>query len=188
MEPSPVTLQSLLHPIGLSALLAFLTTVACWLVLPHHRSDVRPLPDEAAALEALARQGLQPGVYRFPFAGAPQDRDFREKLDRGPSGLIVVTRPRALTVGWAFGFSVLHALAVSLGVAFVASRSLAAGAPALSVFEVTGAVSVLAYTAALVPESLWWGRPWRMTLKAGADGVACALVTAAVFVGLWPGR
>jgi hypothetical protein len=188
MEHTPVALQALLHPIGLSALLVFLTTAACWLLLPHHRSDVRPLPDEASALEALGRQGLAPGVYRFPFGGAPQDRAFADKLDKGPSGLIVVTRARPRSVGWSVGFSILHALAVSLAVGFVASRSLAAGAAALSVFQVTGAVAVLAYSAALVQESLWWGRPWRTTLKTMADGVACALVTAAVFAWLWPGR
>lgn len=186
MDQPFVTLNALLHPIGLSALLVFLTSAVCWLLLPHHRSDMWPLPDEPAALEALGRQGLRPGVYRFPFAGAPEDRNFLDKLEKGPSGLLVVTRPRALSVGWALGLSIVHALAVSLAVAYVASRSLAAGAPALSVFPVTGTVAVLAYTAALIPESLWWGRPWRNTLKAVADGVACGLVTGVVFAWLWP--
>ncbi len=188
MEHSFVTLDALLHPIGLSAILVLVTTAVCWLVLPHHRSDMRPLPDEAAALEALGRQGLRPGVYRFPFTGAPEDRAFLDRLEKGPAGLLVVTRPRALSIGWALGFSILHSLAVSAAVAYVASRTLVAGAPGPAVFRVTGIVAILAYTAALVPESLWWGRPWRTTLKAVADGVACGLVTGAVFAWLWPDR
>jgi len=187
MDQPFVTLGALLHPIGLSAFLVFLTSAVCWLLLPHHRSDVQPLPDEPAALEALGRQGLRPGVYRFPFAGAPEDREFLDKLATGPSGLLVVTRPRALSVGWALGFSILHFLAVSIVVAYVAGRTLAPGAAALAVFRVTGTIAVLAYTAGLVPESLWWGRPWRNTLRAVADGVAFGLVTGLVFAGLWPG-
>jgi hypothetical protein len=188
MGHAPLPLDALLHPVGLSALLAFLTSALCWLVLPHHRRDVQPLPDEAGTLDALGRQSLRPGIYRFPFSGAPQDLDFLRKLEKGPSGLVVVTRPSPLSVARALGFSVLHALAVSLAVAWVASRSLPAGASPLSVFQTTAAVAVLAYTAALVPESLWWGRPWKTTVKIAADGALCGLVTAAAFAWLWPGR
>jgi hypothetical protein len=188
MDHARLPLEALLHPVGLSAVLAFLTSAVCWLVLPHHRSDVRPLPDEAGTLDALGRQELRPGVYRFPFAGTPQDRAFLQKLEKGPTGLLVVTRPSPLSVSWALGVSVLHGLFVSLVVAWVASASLPAGAAPSSVFQTTFVVAVLAYTGALVPESLWWGRPWRTTLKIAADGVACALVTAAVFAWLWPGR
>jgi hypothetical protein len=188
MGHAPLPLEALLHPAGLSALLAFLTSALCWLVLPHHRTDVQPLPDEPATLDALGRQGLRPGIYRFPFSGAPQDLDFLRKLEKGPSGLVVVTRPSPLSVIRALGLSVLHALAVSLAVAWVASRSLPAGASPLSVFQTTAVVAVLAYTAALVPESLWWGRPWKTTLKIAADGALCGFVTAAVFAWLWPGR
>jgi hypothetical protein len=188
MDHARLPLEALLHPVGLSAVLAFLTSAVCWLVLPHHRSDVQPLPDEPGTLEALGRQDLRPGVYRFPFAGAPQDRSFLQKLERGPTGLLVVTRSSPLSVAWALGVSVLHALFVSLVVAWVASVSVPAGATPSSVFPTTAAVAVLAYTGALVPESLWWGRPWRTTLRIAADGLACGLVTAAVFAWLWPGR
>ncbi len=186
MDHPVVALGALVHPIGLSALLVVLTTAVCWLVLPHHRTDLRPLPDEAAALEALGRQGLRPGVYRFPFAGAPGDRAFLDKLVKGPAGLLVITRPRVRSAGLALGLTILHSLLVSVVVAYVAGLTLGAGAGGAAVFRVTGVVAVLAYTAALVPESLWWGRPWSNTLRAIADGVACGLVTGAVFAWLWP--
>ena len=63
-----VPLGQLLIPIALSALLVLVASALVWLVLPHHRRDMRRLPDEAASLEALGKQALRPGVYRFPYA------------------------------------------------------------------------------------------------------------------------
>lgn len=101
-----VPLGQLLIPIALSALLVLVASALVWLVLPHHRRDMRRLPDEAASLEALGKQALRPGVYRFPYASDPEavyDAAFVAKLTRGPVGLLTVTAPGPFSVGRAFG-------------------------------------------------------------------------------------
>jgi hypothetical protein len=179
----------LLSPIALSALLVLGASVLLWLVLPHHRRDLKRLPDEAAALEALGRQTLRPGIYRFPYASDPAavyDAAFGAKLARGPVGLLTVTAPGRFSMSRAFGLSLLYYLGVSTLVAYLAGRTLPGGAAFLPVFEVAGTIAVAAYTGALLPASIWWGRPWSHTLKDAADGLVHGLLTAGTFGWLWP--
>jgi hypothetical protein len=183
-----VPLADLAQAIGLSTVLVFAAGVLAWLVLPHHRGDMRPLPDEAAALRVLAAQELRPGVYRFPFEGRPDDREFLEKIEKGPVGLLTVTRPGHRDVGRAIGLSLAHGAAVSALVAFAAGGVLPPGASFAAVFRLAATVAVLAHAGALVPESIWWGRPWSGTWKAVADGVASGLLTGLAFAWLWPVR
>ena len=56
----------------------------------------------------------------------------------------------------------------------------------LHVFRVAGTIAVAAYTSALLPGSIWWGRPWSHTLKDMADGLVYGLLTAGTFGWLWP--
>jgi hypothetical protein len=184
-----VPLGELLTPIGLSALLVLAGSAFVWMVLPHHRGDLRSLPDEAATLEALLSQSLRPGVYRFPHAADGQamgDPAFAEKLLKGPVGLLTVTAPRAQSMGQSLGLSLLYYLGVSVFVAYATGRALPAGSDALSVFRTAGTLAVATYTGALLPASIWWGRPWGHTLKDAADGVLYGLLTAGAFAWLWP--
>jgi hypothetical protein len=184
-----VPLGQLLTPIGLSALLVFVASGVVWLVLPHHRSDMKPLPDEGGALDALGRLSLPPGVYRFPHAAdatAMVDPAFLEKLAKGPVGMLTVAAPGPLSLSRALGLSVLYHVGVSASVAYLAALTLAPGAGPLHVFRVAGTIAVAAYTGALLPGSIWWGRPWSHTLKDLADGVAFGLLTAGTFAWLWP--
>jgi hypothetical protein len=184
-----VPLALLLNPIGLAALLVLIANALAWIVLPYHRSDMRELPDEPAALEALGRHPLPAGIYRFPFAADPKtvyDPVFMEKLSRGPVGLLTITRPGSFSLGRALGFSLLYYLGVSLWVAYLTGRTLPAGTDALHVFRVAGTMAVAAYTGALLPGSIWWGRPWSHTAKDLAEGTVYGLVTAVTFAWLWP--
>jgi hypothetical protein len=78
-------------------------------------------------------------------------------------------------------------LVVSTVVAYVASRSLAPGAEYLSVFRLTGVIAWLAYGFAVIPDAIWFGRPWPGVFKTLVDAFAYALLTAGVFAWLWPG-
>ncbi len=78
-------------------------------------------------------------------------------------------------------------IVVSVAVAYVAGRSLAAGTDYLQVFRITGTVSLLAYGMAIVPDAVWFGRPWSYIGKNWLDALFYALVTAGVFGWLWPG-
>jgi hypothetical protein len=80
----------------------------------------------------------------------------------------------------------LFLLFVSFFIAYVASHAIPRAAPYLHVFRIVGAVGFLAYGASQIPNSIWWGKPWRSTVKDMIDGLVYGLVTAGVFGWLWP--
>lgn len=59
-----VSMFSLIWPILVAAGLVFLVSSIVWMVLPHHKSDLKGLPDEDAVLAALGT--VAPGAYDFP--------------------------------------------------------------------------------------------------------------------------
>src|SRR5437879_9119245 len=65
-------------------------------------------------------------------------------------------------------------IVVGIFVAYVTSRSLAAGADYLRVFQIAGATAFIAYSMALWELSIWYRRSWSLTLKATLDGLIYA--------------
>jgi hypothetical protein len=183
-----VTIAMLWLPILVATALVFAASSLAWMVLPHHRSDTRRLPDEAGTLAALARQGLRPGVYRFPWSGSMaemKDPAFLEKL-KGPVGLVTVRQSGVFSMGRAMGAWVAYVVVIGVFVAYVASRTLAPDTPYPQVFRVAGTVAILAYAGAHVPDGIWWGKPWKNVAVDVVDGVVYGLLTAGSFAGFWP--
>src|SRR4030042_5696233 len=97
-----VSIFDLWLPILVATVLVFVASSLVWMVLPHHKSDTRRLPDEAAATDVLGKQGLKPGLYRFPWANTTaetKDPAFAEKLNKGPVGLLTVIPSGPFTMG-----------------------------------------------------------------------------------------
>lgn len=185
-----VTLDLLWLPIVLSAAIVFVVSSIVWMVLPHHRNDTRALPDEAAALDALGKQGLTPRtIYRFPFVSdmkLMKEPAFQEKLRKGPTGLLTVFPGDAFNMGKPLTLWFIFLLVVSTLVAYLTGRALPPGTHYLHVFRVAGTAAILAYAAGPFPGAIWWGRPWNVTWKEVADGVVYGLLTAGTFGWLWP--
>jgi hypothetical protein len=184
-----VTISALWLPILVSTVLVFVASSLVWMVLPHHRSDVKGLPDEAGVMEAIGKQPPPPGLYNFPHApdmkamGTPE---FVEKLKKGPVGMITMFATGPINMGKSLGQWAVYVLVVSILVAYVTGRTLGPGAHYLGVFRVAGTVAAMAYASAIVPNAIWWGRPWGVTWKEVIDGVAYGLLTAGAFGWLWP--
>ena len=51
----------------------------------------------------------------------------------------------------------------------------------LAVFRIAGTVAFIANAIAIIPESVWFGRPWSMTFKNIVDALAYGLLTGGVF-------
>jgi hypothetical protein len=176
-------------PILVATVLVFVASSIVWMVLPHHKSDARRLPDEAAALEVLGKQGLAPGLYRFPWANSmaeTRDPAFVERMTRGPVGFVTITPSGPFSMGRAMGLWIFYLVVIAVFVAYLAGRVLPPGAPYLQVFRVVGTVAFLAFSGAHVPGAIWWGRPLGGVLKEVADGLLYALLTAGAFGWLWP--
>jgi len=184
-----VTLDALWLPILVSTVLVFVASSLVWMVLPHHRSDVKGLADEAAVMEVLGKQSPAPGLYRFPTPPNPKamgEPAFQEKLKKGPVGMITMWPSAPFNMGKSMGQWIAYVLVVSIIVAYMTGRTLGLDAHYLAVFRVAGTVAVLAYASAIVPNSIWWGKPWSVTWKEVIDGVAYGLLTAGAFGWLWP--
>jgi hypothetical protein len=184
-----VTLDALWLPILVSTVLVFVASSLVWMVLPHHRSDVKGFPDEAAVLDAIGKQSLAPGLYNFPHAPSPKamgDPAFLDKMKKGPVGM-VNTRPAGpINMGKMMGQWITYVLVLSIVVAYVTGRTVGGGAAFLPVFRVAGTVASLAYASAIVPSAIWWGRPWSVAWKEVADGIVYGLLTGAAFGWLFP--
>jgi hypothetical protein len=184
-----VPVLSLWLPILVSTILVFAVSSLIHMVLKYHASDYAPVTGgEEAVAEAL--RPLPPGQYSVPWASSMKEMgepEFEERIKRGPVALMVVRRPGSMGMGTALVTWLLYALVVSIFAAYITGRALGPGAEYLSVFRFAGTTAFVAYAVGGWQESIWFGRPWRVTLKNTLDGVFYAAVTAGSFGWLWPG-
>jgi len=184
-----VSLLSLWLPIVVSAVVAFLASWLLHMVVGHHRHDLRRLPLEETVLDALRAAQIAPGDYMAPHAASPaqlRDPEFIERRRRGPVVLLTLSAGGALRMGKPLAQWFVYLLIVALLSAYVASRTLAAGAPYLSVFRVVGTVAFMGFAMGQPHQPIWWQRPWSSTVKYMIDGLIYALLAAGVFGWLWP--
>lgn len=184
-----VTTVSLILPVLLSAALVWVASALIWIVLPWHKKDFAPLPDEEGTLANLAAQDLAPGLYTFPHVTTPgemKEERVRKAFEEGAAGIITV-RPRGIpNMGRSMALSAVFNVAVAVLVAYVACLTLAPGADYMTVFKLTSVVAWLAYGAGAVPDANWFGRPWSNIFKGFGDALIYALLTGGVFGWLWP--
>ncbi len=179
-----VGLTALWLPIVLGTVIAYLASFVMNAVLTHHISDWPGIPN--AGIRVL---NLGPGQYVFPEAmtreGMKQE-GAAEKIREGPVGYLVIARPGFPHMPKLLTYQFLYMLAVTFAVAYVASRTLDPGAEYLAVFRIVGTVAFLAYSAAEIPQAIWFARPWSASWKYVFDGLVYGLLTAGVFGWLWP--
>lgn len=184
-----VSLTSLLVPLLVSAVLVFLASSVLHMLLRYHWSDVARVPDEDAMMVALRRFNLPPGDYVMPKADSPKamkDPAFTDKLKSGPVMVMTVLPSGMFNMGKSMGQWFAVVVIVTLFAAYVASRTLAPGAPYLAVFRIVGTVAFLGYAGGLWQDSVWWNRKWSTTFKSTFDALVYGLLTAGVFGWLWP--
>jgi len=182
-------MMALIVPIVLSAVLVFIASALIWMVLPHHKTDWKTLPNEEAVRAALNAQKPGPGQYMIPAGGmqAMNDPAFAKKFQEGPVGILTLRKPPAsMSMGPMMVQSFVYYLAVSFVVAYLASRTIPLGTEYLYVFRAVGTMSWLAYGFGVIPDSIWFGKPWSSTVKHLADALVFALLTAGTFAWRWP--
>lgn len=186
-----VSLSELWLPIVVSGVVLWFASFIAWMVLPHHRSDWKRLPDENALMAELKRQGAAgPEQYSFPHckdSKAMKDPEWQRKMKEGPAGMLVLHRPGGSNMGQSMVIYLVHCLVVSLLVAYLASHCLSRGAEYLQVFRVVGTAGILAWACALPTYAIWFGRSWSSICKEILDGIVYGLLMAGIFGWLWPG-
>jgi hypothetical protein len=182
-----VPLMSLWLPILLGAVLVFMASALVWMALPHHKTDWKGLPNEEAVRGVL--KGVAPGLYSVPFvAGMDMSKDpaAAKKFEEGPVAHVTVMPAGPIAMGGMMARSFVFYLLVCLGVAYLTSRTLAPGAAYLAVFRVAGTTAWFAFGLGVIPDSIWFGRPWSSTVKHLADSLLYALLVGGVFGWRWP--
>ena len=184
-----VTIMSLWLPILLSAVFVFIVSSVVHMFLTYHNKDFKPFPNETAAADALRNLNLPEGDYLYPIAGGSADMrkpEFQEKMLKGPLVRLNIAKGGPMTLGPLLGQWFIYSLVVGVFAAYISGRALGIGAPYLQVFRFAGCTAFACYVIAGWQESIWWRRPWSVTLRNTIDGLIYALVTAGTFGWLWP--
>jgi hypothetical protein len=183
-----VGLTDLWLPILLSAVIVFVASSIMHMLLPYHRSDYQPLPDEDKMLATLRAANLKRGLYFFPFCTHKEMKSPAavEKFKQGPVGFMTIlpSGPPAMPkflVQW-----FVYCLVIGLFVAYLTGRTLPAGTHYLQVFRVAGTAAFLAYGLGHLSNGIWKGQMWTATIKEVIDGLVYGLLTAGTFGWLWP--
>lgn len=169
-------------PILVSAIVVFMMSALVWTVLPWHKTDFSPVDDEEAVRQSLG--GTAPGYYMVPFCKSQGDfknEAVAKKFEDGPIAYITVVPNGMPNMGMYMVKSFFYNLFVGVLCAYFVTRTIAAGAPYLEVFRIAGTAAFLAYGVAFIQESIWFGRPWSLTIKNLIDAFLYALLTGGVF-------
>lgn len=169
-------------PILVSAIIVFVASALVWMLLPWHKSDFRKVPDEDSARAAL--RGLAVGYYMMPFCSDPadlKDEAVRQKFVDGPQAYITVAPNGVHSMAPKLLMSFLYYLLVGTVCAYVVTRTVVPGADYLQVFRIAGTTAFIAYGVAYIQDSIWFSRPWSLTIKNLGDGLLYGLLTGGTF-------
>ncbi len=184
-----VGLWSLWLPILLSSVVVFVVSSIIHMMTPWHKDDYAKAPDEGKLMDALRPMGIPPGDYMIPKPSSRQEAsspEFKDKLKKGPVIMMTVMPSGPVTMWRSMVKWFVYLVVVSVFAAYIASRALPAGAGHPPVLRFAGATAFIGYSLALWQTSIWYGRPWRTTLRITVDGLIYAVLTGLVFGWLWP--
>ncbi len=185
-----VTIPSLWLPIVLSAVLVFVGSSVIHMFLTYHKNDFAQVPDEDRVMDALRPFGIPAGDYVIPYSGGAEhlkSEEFKAKVEKGPVAIMTVYGPGDFfNMGPQLAQWFVYCLVVAVFAAYVATRTVGAGAEYLDVFRITGTVAFACYAMALPQRAIWWKQRWGSTLRSMFDGFVYACLTAGAFGWLWP--
>jgi hypothetical protein len=107
-------------------------------------------------------------------------------LKQGPVMVLTVLPNGPFSMGRNLTLWFVYCVVVGTFAAYVAGRTLPAGASYAHVFQLVGATAFAGYVLALWQMTIWYRRAVSTTIKASIDGLIYALLTAGTFGWLWP--
>ena len=175
-------------PILVSTVLVFFASSIIHMVLPYHRSNYRPLPDEDRILSALRSVTLTRGQYNFPFCTHKDMKSpaIQEKFKQCPVGFLTIYPTGPVNLGKFLIQWLIFCGLISVFVAYLAGHTVGPEAPFRHVLRIAGTTAFMGYGLGTLSNAIWKGQTWNMTLKEAFDGVIYAVLTAGTFAYLWP--
>src|SRR6266516_4662456 len=156
-------LASLWLPILLSAVGVFLASSVLHMFTGWHKSDYLKVPNEDRVMDTLRPLAIPPGDYMMPRPESTEQMRspaFVEKFKKGPVMMFTVMPGGSMAMGKNLIQWFLFSVVVGIFAALVAGSALSRGASSRGVFHFAGLTTVV--------------------------GLIYALLTAGVFVWLWP--
>lgn len=186
-----VSLANLWLPILVSAAAVWIASAIAWIVMPHHKGEHKPFPDEDAVLAAIRGQNVPPGIYAFPDWDPSKSKDpaFIAKMTAGAMGMVHVWPANAMdpkTMGGKMIMTFSYCIIVSALLAYLGTMALPKGVEFMHVFRFIGTAGIMSYTLSRIPIDICFNTPRRNMIAAMIDGIAFGLITGAVFGWLWP--
>lgn len=185
-----VSILSLWLPILLSAVFVFVVSSVLHMVFTYHRSDFGQVPNEDEVMESLRKVNIPPGDYVMPYAENQKvmaSQAYAEKANKGPVAMLTVMENGVPAMTGSLVQWFVYSIIVGIFAGYLAGSALGPGADYLSVFRFVGTGAFAGYALALLQNSIWYKRDWKVTGKSVFDGLIYALVTAGTFGWLWPG-
>jgi len=176
-------------PILVATALCFAASAVIWVLGPHHRTEWKAPPGQDAIMEALRQGNAKAGSYMFPHADRADKAAFEAAMKRwaeGPSGVLYIFPRGPMNMGARLVQQLIYFLVISFFLAYVGHHAGLDGQTYLKVFQVIGAVGFMTYGLGIIPESIWFARPWRNFFMGACDGLIYALLSAGAFGWLWP--
>ncbi|MGI9273221.1 MAG: hypothetical protein ACR2QT_15715 [Woeseiaceae bacterium] len=177
-----MTILDLWLPILVAGVVCFLASSVIWAVLKYHNRDYSSTDREDDVRAAL--KGAKPGYYILPYCADYADMEkpeMKQKLSDGPVAYISVAPNGMPAMGPKMFSMLIYFLLVSVICAYIVTRTIAPDADYLAVFRIAGTVAFIANGLAVIPESIWFARPWPMTVKNMFDALVYALLTGGIF-------
>jgi hypothetical protein len=181
-----VPLTELWLPILVSAVVLQIVSAIIHTALPFwHTPDYRSVDDDRPFLEAMRK--LKSDFYVVPRINPKPTPEQRAEWESGPTAIMYVRNPAKFSFGMTLLKYFLYCLVSAIFVAYIAGQTLAAGTHYLRVFQIAGATGTIFWAFGNnVSDAIWYGKPWRMTIKYAIDGVIYGLMMGGVFGWLWP--
>jgi len=174
-------------PIVLSAVFVFIVSSVIHMFLGYHASDVKKLPDEDRAMDALRPLNIPQGNYAMPKASGMKEMrsaDYQAKVKKGPVMFLTVrSGDMGMTKSLVQWF--VYSIVVSVFSAYIGVHGVGPDGNYLDVFRLVGCAAFMGYSLALFQNAIWTFNNWTATLKSAFDGLVYALITAGTFGWLW---
>jgi hypothetical protein len=107
--------------------------------------------------------------------------DVEQKFTDGPLAFITVLPNGMPNMPRNMGLQFVYFIIVGILCAYVVSRTTGPDAAYLEVFRIAGTVAFIANGVGVIPDSIWFGRPWSHAAKTLMDGLIYGLLTGGVF-------
>ena len=179
--------SDLLLPILLSTVLVFVASSVIHMVLQFHNPEYGKFDNEEEVRVAINKGKPGPGQYILPYCVDHKqggEAGMLKKFEDGPVGLVFLKPAGQVKLGPFLMSWTGYVLVVSAVVGYVAKAVFTEPPEYLPLFQLTGVTAWLAYSWGGPADSIWMGKPWRVTLKFMLDGLVYAALTAGSFAWL----